>query len=264
MRSAAGCSETRGVAGGDVTAGEATGATASLETFSGSSCCVSSSLVGSASTAAGVASAASDAFESMLVLPVSAAAVTPGLRSAGLSGRDPRSDDVLEFSVPFVTAFANRSCNLEFGLLRDELRDRPPCSTANFLSTAALSPPSGLVVASAAAGLALPSSAKMVSSRDSRPEIALFHQFFPLILKASSAPSTQVKCRDRPTVGSFASVHRWLVLRLYLCIARMRQRPAWSVCTWYPEIACCGEFGGETGIVASPIARLGVSRSIVE
>jgi hypothetical protein len=63
----------------------------------------------------------------MLALPVSATAAMAGLRSAGLSGLDPRSDDALEsdLSVPLFTAFASLSCNRELGRLREEFRETP-------------------------------------------------------------------------------------------------------------------------------------------
>ena len=143
IRVAGGCSDKRGVAG------EVIGAASSTDSRVGSSFFASSTSACSPLVTVVDVSAGSETFESMLIFPVSAAVVMPGLRSAGLSGRDPRSEDVLEFSVPLVTAFAKRSCSLEFGLLRDELRDNPPCSTANFLSTAVFSLPSCFVAASA-------------------------------------------------------------------------------------------------------------------
>lgn len=56
--------------------------------------------------------------------------------NAGLSGREPMSDDARE-SVPLITAFARRSCSLELGLLREELRDtgRPSASTTPAFTT---------------------------------------------------------------------------------------------------------------------------------
>lgn len=55
----------------------------------------------------------------------SAALDVLGAGCAGLSGREPKSDDGLEsvFSAPLFTAFASRSCSLELGLLRDEFRE---------------------------------------------------------------------------------------------------------------------------------------------
>jgi hypothetical protein len=116
----------------------------------------------------------------MLALAVSATAFM-----AGLAGLDPRSDEALEsdLSAPLFTALARRSCNRELGRLRDELRGAG--STTSFLSVAAFSAVSVLVVPSVVAGFVVvePSSASMVSSRDSKPEMALFHQFFPLMLR---------------------------------------------------------------------------------
>lgn len=65
------------------------------------------------------------AFTSISVLFFSVALDAVGAGWAGLSGREPRSDDGREsvFSAPLFTAFASRSCSLELGLLRDEFRE---------------------------------------------------------------------------------------------------------------------------------------------
>lgn len=64
-------------------------------------------------------------FTSIYVLFVSVALDVVAGGRAGLSGREPRSDDGREsvFSLPLFTAFASRSCSLELGLLRDEFRE---------------------------------------------------------------------------------------------------------------------------------------------
>jgi hypothetical protein len=111
-----GCSDMTEEGGGDV-------GVASLDVRVAGSALVSSSTLTSSSLAAGTtAECASEAFESMLVLLVSA--VTAGLRSAGLSGREGPSVERLA-SAPLLTACANRSCSLELGLVREELRDVP-------------------------------------------------------------------------------------------------------------------------------------------
>lgn len=132
-----GCSDTTGVAGGDVTGGDLTDAGASsvedllgmLDELSG----VFEASSWLASVGASVAEVrdvsvfCSIRFESVLVLPFSAGAVVaaPATCNAGLSGLEPKSDDALDsaLSCPLFTALARRSCNLELGLLRDELRD---------------------------------------------------------------------------------------------------------------------------------------------
>jgi hypothetical protein len=52
---------------------------------------------------------------------LSVAVAAPVAGSAGLSGREPASDEVRE-SAPLFTALASRSWRREFGRLRDELR----------------------------------------------------------------------------------------------------------------------------------------------
>ena len=116
----AGCSAITGAAGGVVVS---TGDFAGGATFpagcGGLSTFVSCALVPSSCFPDVTSVAGSDALESRLVLDVSAA--TAELRSAGLSGRDPRSDEARDSdrSLPLFTAFARRSCNREFGRLRD-------------------------------------------------------------------------------------------------------------------------------------------------
>lgn len=65
----------------------------------------------------------SDNFESMLDLPTSEK--IPGLLNAGLSGREGSSEEVRlsDLGLSLFTAFANRSCNREFGRLCEEARD---------------------------------------------------------------------------------------------------------------------------------------------
>jgi len=113
-----GCSDTTDAAGG-----EANG-TSVLGRGDGSTF-VSSALEPSSLPLGVVSGPVSDLLESMLVLPVSL--VIPGLRIAGLSGREGASDEALEsgLSVPLLTAFASRSCKREFGLLREAALDRP-------------------------------------------------------------------------------------------------------------------------------------------
>ena len=119
-----GCSNTTDDAGGDTgvlsTDGRGDGSAFASSAF-GSSGLLSS----------GISGAVSDVLESMLVLATSLA----GLFRAGLSGRDPSSEDGLDSapSFPLLTAFASRSCNRELGLLREELRDTGTVSTC-FLS----------------------------------------------------------------------------------------------------------------------------------
>lgn len=67
--------------------------------------------------------AASETFESMLVLLVSGPAA--GLGNAGLSGRERASEEGRGLSARWVTARASRSCSREFGRLRDGFRDTP-------------------------------------------------------------------------------------------------------------------------------------------
>ena len=193
MANEAGWSDTTEVAGGEAS-GE------SVDGRGEASVLVSSALGPSFLLSRAASMAGSDTLESMLVLPVSAA--TPGLRTAGLSGREGRSDEALDSglsTVPLVTAFASRSCNREFGLLRDAFRGRPelvvslisqqprvlsrisskcenvcpPASTDNFC-VSPVSPAACLAAVSAALAFALAwsSSASMVSSRDSRPATA--------------------------------------------------------------------------------------------
>lgn len=175
-----------------------TGAAASRAGCAGSGTAMSSGLEGPCWSGSEAGAVGSSAFESMLVRDVSAAGGRE-VGNAGLSGREPRSDEGRESerSVALLTALARRSCSREFGLLRDGFREAsgrlasmglaatlglwgyPPASTASFLSTAA----AALSVA-AGFGPVEPSSARMVSSRDSRPERALFHQPLPLMLLA--------------------------------------------------------------------------------
>ena len=110
-----GCSDTTDEAGGDTSGVSIVDGRDDCSTFA------SSTFGGSGLLAIGISGGWSGAFESMLALPTSFAA----LFSAGLSGRDPSSDDGLDSapSLPLLTAFARRSCNREFGLLREELRE---------------------------------------------------------------------------------------------------------------------------------------------
>ena len=182
-----------------------TGAAASPAGCGGSETVVSSALEPPCWSGSEAGAMGSEAFESMLVRDVSAGGTE--VRNAGLSGREPRSDEGRESerSLALLTALARRSWSREFGLLRDGFREAsgplastelaatsglwgyPPASTTSFLSTAAaaLSVPSALAapsVAAAGLGPVEPSSARIVSSRDSRPERALFHQPLPLML----------------------------------------------------------------------------------
>lgn len=217
-----GCSAIRGEASGDTTGGDVARAGGSREGCVDSSTLVSSVVVASSSLAGAASAAGSEAFESMLVLPVSAPAVTA--RRAGLSGREPRSDEALDsdLSVPLLTALARRSCKRELGRLREGFRetcavlafcapaavslcpDYPPVSTASFLSATTLS---GFAAPSVPAGFAgVPSSASIVSRRDSRPEMAVFHQPFPLMLPV--APRVRVFAIGLVTGASLAfTVH---------------------------------------------------------
>jgi len=123
-----GCSAIKGEASGDSTGGDVVaGAGGSVEGCVGSSTFVSSVVVASSSLVCVASAAGSEAFESMLVLPVSATAVTA--RRAGLSGLEPKSDEALDsgLSVPLLTALARRSCNRELGRLRDEFREPLQC-----------------------------------------------------------------------------------------------------------------------------------------
>lgn len=162
-----------------------TGAAASPAGCGGSETVVSSALEPPCWSGSEAGAMGSEAFESMLVRDVSAGGTE--VRNAGLSGREPRSDEGRESerSLALLTALARRSWSREFGLLRDGFREA--ASTTSFLSTAAaaLSVPSALAapsVAAAGLGPVEPSSARIVSSRDSRPERALFHQPLPLML----------------------------------------------------------------------------------
>jgi hypothetical protein len=124
-----GCSDTRV---GESTGGVRTAAGASaggrgaasgwLSSGLGTACSASSS----SAFSGGAASPGSPAvFASMLKGGApSAALAAPVAGSAGLSGREPPSDEALaSFSAPLFTALARRSCRREFGRLRDELRD---------------------------------------------------------------------------------------------------------------------------------------------
>ena len=74
--------------------------------------------MGSGLLSKGISGAVSEVRESVLARGRS-------FRSAGLSGREPRSDEGRESapSLALLTAFARRSCRRELGLLREELRD---------------------------------------------------------------------------------------------------------------------------------------------
>lgn len=113
----------------------------------------------------------------------------------------------------------------------------PPGSTASFLSvaTAAFSVTSGFDTVSAAAGFAPvePSSARMVSSRDSRPERALFHQPFPLMLPVSSflyKYSKRLLSRKLcyPSPRMYPSL-------VYVRIAQLREKARLVGSWWYAE-----------------------------
>jgi hypothetical protein len=120
---AVGCSET---SRGDRIGGVCFGAGASIEgrgeTSGG---LVSAFAAPSSFSGCGSSITGSDGFTSTLDIASSTALGAFVACSAGLSGREPKSDEALEsgLSAPLFTAFARRSCSREFGLLRDELRD---------------------------------------------------------------------------------------------------------------------------------------------
>jgi hypothetical protein len=107
-----GCSDTTDAGGAD-------DAVDSVEGRAAASAVVFSALA-SSSFAVG---AASETFESMLVLLVSV--IAAGLGNAGLSGREGASEDGRGLFSRCVTALASRSCSREFGRLREEFRDAP-------------------------------------------------------------------------------------------------------------------------------------------
>lgn len=108
-------------AGADAVGGDFIGAVTSIDARGGAATSFSSAFPASSSCAAGDASSpCSGVLKSKLALKLSAPAVVFVACSAGLSGRDPMSEDALE---SLLTAFASRSCSREFGRLREELRD---------------------------------------------------------------------------------------------------------------------------------------------
>jgi hypothetical protein len=118
-----GCSDTKV---GDCTGGDCTRGGASVEGRGEGSDWLSFTWAASSSLPADISTATlSGTLTSVLAdAPSTALDVSAG-GSAGLSGLEPKSEEALEsaFSPPLLTAFASLSCSLEFGLLREELRD---------------------------------------------------------------------------------------------------------------------------------------------
>lgn len=247
-----GCSETSGVVGGDMTGASVEGR------GEGAGCsCLAESPLSRAGLAVGGGAGLSGGGGAGLAggggaglsgggsagLAGGGSAGLSGGGRAGLSGREPKSDEALEsdLSAPLFTAFASRSCSLEFGRLREALRDAAGSQHSprpNHTPAAPTWLDGELPVCSCLLGnvvlccrigaLCLGASLGLFGENRVQPRLEARYGAVPPAFPAHCAAGAVVSASNRVGghPGSSAEVHRALVLRLALFMVEAGQGPA--------------------------------------